>query len=233
MAIGFSPAPTFTTAPTGQSQGSPWGTWCSATTVQVTSNAAWVSWAGIPSGATMQQTTTSANTAGTSNAAWVQWVSPVVGTGSQLTATVWAGWVQATSAYNPLAQGAYTPPTQEQIAEQERINALAVEAAAKREETQKQAKERALKLLMDNLTEQQIKNFEENRCIDIEGKSGDRYKISVGRTRNIQVFGKDGQTKYHLCAHPDLNVPDEDTVLAQKLMIQTDEEAFLRIANRS
>ena len=35
------------------------------------------------------------------------------------------------------------------------------------------------------------------------------------------------------CIHPSEWVPHEDNMLAQKLMLEYDEESFLRIANRS
>lgn len=49
---------------------------------------------------------------------------------------------------------------------------------------------------------------------------------------NIELLDDTGKPIERLCAHPALYCPDEDTMLAQKLAIETDEESFRRIANR-
>lgn len=59
------------------------------------------------------------------------------------------------------------------------------------------------------------------------------YRIRRGRSRNVEQIDAAGNRLKTLCAHPVAAVPDADTMLAQKLMLEDDEESFLRIANHS
>ena len=94
------------------------------------------------------------------------------------------------------------------------------------------AKERAEKLLRSCLSPQQQDELERLHHFHlIVGNK--RYRINRGRSRNIQLIDETGKVVKHLCAHPREYVPDADTMLAQKLMLETDEESFLKIANHS
>jgi hypothetical protein len=115
--------------------------------------------------------------------------------------------------------------------EERQATLAALEAEEKKKRVE--AEDRAMKLLLSNLTVSQLKNFNGNKCIAIDGKSGDRYRIKFGRSGNIDAFNKNGKFKYRLCVHPTMQVPDADTVLAQKLMLETDEEMLLRLANKT
>jgi hypothetical protein len=96
------------------------------------------------------------------------------------------------------------------------------------------ADERAERLLLDNLNESQRVMYEQAKKIIVKGnETGDEYEIALGRSRNIRVVGADGRYKRTLCAHPAELVPNADTVLAQKLMLECAEREFLRIANVS
>jgi len=96
------------------------------------------------------------------------------------------------------------------------------------------AGERAERLLLDNLNEAQRVMYARAKKIIVKGQeTGDEYEISLGRSRNIRVLGGDGKYKRTLCAHPAEAVPNADTVLAQKLMLECAEREFLRIANVS
>jgi hypothetical protein len=48
---------------------------------------------------------------------------------------------------------------------------------------------------------------------------------------NVDVVCKDGKVLHRLCAHPADFVPNPDTMLAQKLYLEHQEEAFVKIAN--
>jgi hypothetical protein len=60
-------------------------------------------------------------------------------------------------------------------------------------------------------------------------KSGRAFQIRRGRARNIIEVN----TKRTYCCHPVDNVPDADSMLSQKLLLETDEHEFLRLANVS
>ena len=92
------------------------------------------------------------------------------------------------------------------------------------------AMQRAERLLRATLTLEQQRQFEQHGWFDVEGSAGGRYRILTGYQRNVQRLGPDGRPTHQLCAHP-TDVPDEDAMLAQKLLLEADEAAFSRIAN--
>lgn len=94
------------------------------------------------------------------------------------------------------------------------------------------AEERARVLLVANLQLREQLRLTEEGAIMVRGSSGCRYRIRKGRTANVDVIGRDGRVTGRLCAHPGIWTPDYDTMLAQKLSLESDDAAFLRIANR-
>jgi hypothetical protein len=110
------------------------------------------------------------------------------------------------------------------------------EAWAAAEGERKLARERAEMLLMENLMPAQREELKQNgyftlRRIDEKGTRF--YRIHRGRSRNVEQVTEEGRRIMTLCAHPHENVPDADTMLAQKLMLMANEQEFLRVANRS
>lgn len=98
-----------------------------------------------------------------------------------------------------------------------------------------EAKERAKGLLLGHLTASQKETFEKNKWFVVEGgKSKQQYRIRAeSHTINIDVM--DGKkVKHKLCAHLryDSGAPLHDHILAQKLMLESAEDDFLKIANR-
>ncbi len=59
-----------------------------------------------------------------------------------------------------------------------------------------------------------------------------KYRIKKGWSKNIEKIGVDGKAEICYCIHPEILVPTADNMLAQKLMIQYNEEEFLRLANK-
>ena len=110
------------------------------------------------------------------------------------------------------------------------------EALVQAEGERKSARERAEVLLNEVLTPDQRQELKENgyftlRLMDDKGTRF--YRIYRGRSRNVQQVTEDGRRIMTLCAHPNEHVPDADTIVAQKLMLMTNEQEFLRVANRS
>jgi hypothetical protein len=88
-------------------------------------------------------------------------------------------------------------------------------------------------LLDECLTATQRRMLREKGFFEVKGSLGERggvYQICRGQVQNVYLTIK-GERLTRLCAHPAIRVPDGDAMLAQKLMIETDEEAFWRIAN--
>lgn len=106
--------------------------------------------------------------------------------------------------------------------------AAAAEAAAQRraevEAAMAAAQERAHTLLLSALDEEQAAEYTERR-------HGRRYCIKHGRQDNVFLVDDDGRLITEYCGHVGESVPDEDNILAQKLILEHDEDAFIRVAN--
>jgi hypothetical protein len=91
--------------------------------------------------------------------------------------------------------------------------------------------EKAKALLLTFLDENQRKTFLENGWFVIEGgKSKSKYRINTHSfTANVQRE----HDNIRFCAHCGSDLPLYDHIIAQKLMLENDEDAFLAIANRS
>lgn len=96
-----------------------------------------------------------------------------------------------------------------------------------------EAQHKADILLNEFLTRRQRKSLKELGHFEVITPRGKTYRIRRGRSNNVREINEDGNEIAMLCAHPTEYVPDADTMLAQKLMLETAEEEFLRIANRS
>lgn len=107
------------------------------------------------------------------------------------------------------------------------------------------ARARSLELLLAHLSPAQRETFERNKWFVVEGgKSKQRYRIrDAGHmVANIDVLALEKLpeppfhkevVKHRLCGHCDLSaVPLFDQLLAQKMMLEFDEERFLSLANR-
>lgn len=92
------------------------------------------------------------------------------------------------------------------------------------------------------LTEEQRKDLKEHKHFFVTGNLGTRYKLRADEySGNVWWIGPNGESLGQFCAHPvmtgkDLNgergrIPTVDAVIAQKLMLETDEAAFLGMAN--
>lgn len=174
-------------------------------------------------------------------AVWACWYNGIQAnsTASSITAdTTWFQWSDAylyeneQEIFNQARMNAVPArevPEEERLAIEARQEEARIEREAKAKEKE-EAKEKALKLLMDNLNQRQIEAFERDECIPVDAPSGNKYRIKKGRQVNIEALDADGNVTHKLCAHPDVNCPDYDTMLAQKLMLERCEEQFLGIA---
>lgn len=96
---------------------------------------------------------------------------------------------------------------------------------------QRQAAERARQLLLGCLDAAQRSEFERTLSFRVRGQSGRHYRIGFGTMANIEVLAESGEPLYRLCAGP-IDLPTPAVMLAQKLMLETREAEFLRIAAR-
>ncbi len=170
--------------------------------------------------------TTTGNTATT----WTNWATT---SATDCTTNVaWDRWSTGTFTLYPgkIIQPALTAEQSRQLEEQRQKEEI---ERQHREENKRIAEERALQLLLENLDENQKAVYETTKAIPIKVKSGHLYRINKGRAGNVEQVNDKGIRLKKLCFHPTENVPDFDTMLAQKLMLECCEEDVLRIANIS
>jgi hypothetical protein len=103
-------------------------------------------------------------------------------------------------------------------------------------EKAEQAKARARQLLLDYLTPAQRTTYEANGYFVTQAKGGNRYKVTNanGLYRVFPLPKNSDRPWAELCIIPNYRgpvYPEGDVMLSQKLMIETDEERFLKTAN--
>jgi len=151
------------------------------------------------------------------------------GTGTSITTdTVWYQWS------NGFVEPVEIPEAQRLTREQ--VEAKAAEIRAEAERLRKEAEEadaRAEELLKQHLDEPQAAEYNKDKTFTVISKDGQRkYKIQKGWSHNVVRIDDNGRPVQSFCAHPSWSVPEHDNMLAQKLMLETAEEAFLAIANK-
>lgn len=180
-----------------------WADWCD-TTGTSTDTATWTTWTASSTSAT--------------TAPWVVWATSSTATTSDVT---WTGWVTTGNSV------VYRVTPEQSDAERQRIRERAAAAEAER----KAARDRARQLLLSMLDVRQREQLEREQFFEvITNHSRRRYRIRQGTHGNVRLVDETGREVTSYCAQP-LGVPDEDAMLAQKLMLETDEEAFLKVAN--
>lgn len=147
-----------------------------------------------------------------------------------------SGWFKAMSftwyARQGLAQqqwqkapGILSRKTKRRLAREQREYEAMMARERKRSE---EVKERARALLTRNLNAEQRDSLERNGYFDLN-IGGKHYRIRQGTHGNVRLVVGDREVT-SFCIQPN-DVPAEDAMLAQKLLLETDEASFLRIAN--
>lgn len=180
-----------------------WAYWCTDGTSSATDNGTWQTWCTVP--------TTSAG-------------------------DTWTTWVSGTTDIVDQSETVYMPPpepTEEQRAEWARLDE---ERRRRQEEGQRQiatANERAEQLLRETLTEEEYQQLEELGHLIIQ-TAEHRYKIRKDNAY-VREIDEEGKEIAGFCIHPKWThkIPVPDKVLLHKLMLECDEEEWLRIANKT
>lgn len=125
------------------------------------------------------------------------------------------------------------PPSSEEI-ERERQERKKQEIENRKREKEKQkAKRKAERLLFELIGKSEYGKFCKSGYVDVEGKSGRIYRIEP--RRQIKVF--DGKDKLDVAIEslcimtPNYYLPEADEIIWKKLLIEADEEEFLKVAN--
>jgi anaerobic selenocysteine-containing dehydrogenase len=172
----------------------------------------------------------------TSNIVWGNWVNVGTSTATNVVNDfVWTTWNNSTITYH--ANTIHVPPqrTPEQEAAHQEELLQARERWARTDAESKaaaaEAKRKARVILEENLTDGQRKQLADGDWFEVVTPKG-TYRIRTGISGNVDRYVK-GRATDRYCIHPTETVPAEDNMLIQKLLLETDEDAFLRIANRS
>lgn len=103
---------------------------------------------------------------------------------------------------------------------------LRAEKKALAEAAQAHAKE----LLFSLLSPEQIRQWKRNKRFYLY-VGDNKYCIKAGRIGNVALVSGNNRILQTYCCHPVDNVPPEDCVVAQMLMLQHNEQEFLKMAN--
>jgi hypothetical protein len=97
---------------------------------------------------------------------------------------------------------------------------------------QKKARKRAKRLLRSHLDLTQRRELKRKGHFDVLGSKGNVYRIAASYPYNVRLAGEAMRSRIFFCLEPDdPEIPLEDVLLAQKLMLESDEGEFLRLAN--
>lgn len=183
-----------------------------APTLYASANATWLQWTG---------TTTSTQVS--VRDIWDFWNQTQTGTAS----TIWQAW-NSTSSGGPVVLPT-VPAREVSPEEQERLRVR----AAERTRMFNEAKARARTLLLDVLDQKQRAEFARHGSFTVETKDGTRLYRLRPNSAPVRIKGEDG-SQWSYCIHPeDSRYPAEDVTAALKLLLESDEERFLQIANAS
>jgi hypothetical protein len=108
------------------------------------------------------------------------------------------------------------------------------QALARREEEYRRdnASWRAHELLLRHLTPNQREDYEWDKRFTVKTKRGHRYVIGQARCQNVLRVNKRGKPMRVYCVTVHGGVPMGDVLLAQKLMLESDEDHFLKVARQ-
>ena len=175
---------------------------------------------------TPSYTNATAATTGSNYSTWNDWA---FNTNATATSVIWTRWNERYTT-DCTTDGFLAP---ERAAEAAAAAARNVERGLARIREVETAELRAEGLLQEHLTERQKYDLSTKGYFDVVNfKSKRHYRIRRGRAQNVFLLdGPGGREVKRLCCHPNERVPDADTMLAQKLLIEFNEELFLKTAN--
>lgn len=92
---------------------------------------------------------------------------------------------------------------------------------------------RARRILADHLDEKQLAMLGHKGYFLVQTASGNIYRIKREPTRNVALLGPEGKpVRGFCCVSQGIQLPVEDQMLAQKVILEADEERFCKIANQ-
>ena len=170
-----------------------------------------------------------------SSSIWCDWNISYETTGTAST-IIWDAWVSSgtSTTYPNVTWTIWNGQAYNSNALPEEYHKEVRKTEKERLAKEKVKEEKARQLLREMLTDEQDAQFEEKGYFELTSvKSGNRYRINRGRTRNVEMLKADGSVAKRLCFHPEEYVHNYDTLVAQKLMLENYEEEVRKVANYS
>lgn len=178
---------------------------------------------------------------------WTQWTTSTASTtASNIYIKTWNEWnttstITYKAVYQPRDYESFEPyvvprATPEQIAAAEQRAVEVAQRARERQAALDAGRVRAEELLRAHLTEAQRDELERLNRFTVIAADGQEYRVYrswAGNIRRVEQRGTVKREVEELCVHPRTRVPTEDSMLAQKLMLETIPEELRRIANVS
>ena len=158
--------------------------------------------------------------------AWESWAGDTSGT------STWAVWASGTGCTTNIANLQSRELSAEEREQMRLEDERRRQDEARRAEERRQADARADGLLLACLTPAERKTMEKMAALVVRSQTGRTFRLRRSRSRNVDEMDADGNVIARFCIHPQDHMPHGDLLLAQKLMLETDEAEFLRIANR-
>ena len=164
---------------------------------------------------------TSCTASVTGNDIWPTWCT--ASDSSTSTATTWHSW-NSTASHSPIIQTYRETPEQIETRRKQRVEY----------ERQREALERAESSLLSLLSPEQRESYAKDKKFHVITAEGKRYEIDCRkRMHNVFELNERGQRVLELCIYQTGNTPLPDNIAAQKLLLESDEKEFRRIANHT
>jgi hypothetical protein len=91
----------------------------------------------------------------------------------------------------------------------------------------------SLDLLEEWLSPTQLSEYKRTKQFTVTGSQGGKYIIGFGINFNVIEHDNNGNPVSKLCIQPEGALFEGDIMLAQKILLETDEKKVLEITNRS
>jgi hypothetical protein len=190
-----------------------------------TSSGVWRCWIVSTSASNCTATTTSGTDV------WQSWHNTSASSSS--TSTIWYSWNEShTCGTTPRIQTYRETPEQESARKVREAEYQKNQAARLKRE--REALERAESSLLSLLSPDQRESYAKDKKFHVITAEGKRYEIDCRkRMHNVFELNERGQRVLELCIYQTGNTPLPDNIAAQKLLLESDEKEFRRIANHT
>lgn len=205
------------------------------TSTSGTNETVWIRWNTVYTTSVTGITTTSSN-----NLVWDAWntaYTQTIAYQDRMILTydnnsVWSSWNEnwRPSAAPVIHMNPHREPSPEERAQAEARDRAWREQEAEKQRVAAEARARANRLLLSVLDDTQKRDWAAHGHFYLY-KGDKKYRIRKGRSGNVELVDANNEPLERYCAHPVDAVPDEDTVIAQMMMLLYDEARFIATAN--